>query len=69
VEPLASRPAAYLRQAGRSAVPMAVTRLADGSWRASVIVAGGAPGPAVVSLVGRDTAGGTNRTTLTVSVR
>jgi len=69
VEPLTSRPVAYLRQAGRNAVPMSVTRLPDGSWRASLIVAAGAPGPAVVSIVGRDTAGGTNRTSLAITVR
>jgi hypothetical protein len=48
---------------------MAVVRLADGSWRASVIVAAGAPGPATVSLRGRDTGGGQNRTTLGVTIR
>jgi spore germination protein YaaH/flagellar hook assembly protein FlgD len=68
VEPLAAAPTAYFRQAGRSSVPMTVVRLSDGSWRASVIVAGGAPGRALVALRGRDAAGGQNRTTLSVTV-
>ncbi len=68
VEPLAAAPTALFGQAGRDAVPMAVVRLADGSWRASVVVAGGAPGPASVSLRGRDTKGGRNRTDVTVTI-
>jgi spore germination protein YaaH len=68
VEPLAAAPTATLRQAGLAAVPMTVVRLADGSWRATVTVVAGAPGPAVVTLAGRDTAGGRNRTTLAVTV-
>jgi spore germination protein YaaH/flagellar hook assembly protein FlgD len=68
VEPLAAAPSATFRQAGRSAVRMTVTRLAGGSWRATVTVAAGAPGRAAVTLLGRDTAGGTNRTTLPVTV-
>ncbi|MFH0750971.1 MAG: glycosyl hydrolase family 18 protein [Chloroflexota bacterium] len=68
VEPLAAAPLASFRQAGGSAVRMTVVRLADGSWRATVTVAAGAPGPAVVTLVGRDTAGGRNSTTLAVTV-
>ena len=68
VEPLGAAPSATFRQAGRSAVRMTVVRLADGSWRASVTVATGAPGPAVVTLAGRDSAGGRNSTTLAVKV-
>ncbi len=68
VEPLAAAPLASFRQAGAGAVRMTVVRLADGSWRATVTVAAGAPGPAAVTLVGRDTAGGRNRTTLAVTV-
>ncbi len=68
VEPLAAAPLASFRQAGGSAVRMTVVRLADGSWRATVTVAAGAPGPAVVTLVGRDTAGGRNSTTIAVAV-
>ena len=47
---------------------MTVTRLANGSWKASVVVAEGAPGPATVVLLGRDTAGGRNRTDLAVAI-
>jgi chitinase len=68
VEPLAAAPTAIFRQAGSATVPMAVTRLANGSWTASVVVADGAPGPATVSLLGRDTAGGRNRTNLAVTI-
>ncbi len=68
VEPLASRPSATFRQAGAAPVRMSVTRLADGSWRATAMVADGAPGPATVTLLGRDAAGGTNRTTVGLAV-
>jgi hypothetical protein len=47
---------------------MSVTRLSGGAWRASVIVAAGAPGPATVTLLGRDAGGGRNRATLVVTV-
>jgi flagellar hook assembly protein FlgD len=67
VEPLATVPSATFRQAGGAPVRMAVVRLADGSWRATV--AAGGPGPATVTLLGRDTGDGKNRTTLTVTVR
>jgi hypothetical protein len=68
VEPLAAAPTATFRQAGLGAVPMVVVRLADGSWRATITVAAEAPGPAVVTLAGRDTAGGRNSTTFAVTV-
>jgi spore germination protein YaaH/flagellar hook assembly protein FlgD len=68
VEPLAGAPTATFRQAGRNAVPMKVVRLADGSWRASVAVSSGAPGPAVVSLRARDAGGGLNKATVTVRI-
>jgi hypothetical protein len=48
---------------------MSVTRLADGSWRASVVVPVGAAGRATVSLRGRDTAGGRNRMDLGITIR
>ena len=69
VESLAAAPSATLRQVGRAPVRMPVTRLSDGSWQATVTVAAGAPGPATVTLLGRDGGGGTNRTTLGVTVR
>jgi hypothetical protein len=47
---------------------MIVARLANGAWRATVTIADGAPGPATVTLRGRDTGGGTNRATVTVTV-
>ena len=68
VEPLAAAPTATFRQAGGALVRMSVTRLSGGSWRATVTVAAGAPGPATVTLLGRDSAGGRNSTTLGVTV-
>ncbi|HYN47592.1 MAG TPA: FlgD immunoglobulin-like domain containing protein, partial [Candidatus Nanopelagicales bacterium] len=68
VEPLAAPPTATFRQAGLAPVRMSVTRLSGGSWRATVMVADGAPGPATVTFLGRDTAGGKNRTTIAVTV-
>jgi hypothetical protein len=47
---------------------MPVVRLADGSWRATVTIAAGASGPAAVTLVGRDSAGGRNSATLAVTI-
>ena len=68
VEPLAAPPTAAFRQAGGQAVRMSVTRLSGGRWRASVTVAAGAPGPAIVTLLGRDAGGGRNRSTIVVTV-
>jgi len=68
VEALAATPSATLRQAGGAPVRMSVTRLGGGAWRATATIAAGAPGPATVTLLGRDTAGGKNRTTLPLAV-
>jgi len=68
VEALAAPPTAAFRQAGGEPVRMSVTRLSSGSWRATVTVADGAPGPATVTLLGRDAAGGRNRTTVVITV-
>ena len=68
VEALAAPPTAAFRQAGSERLRMSITRLSGGTWRASITVAAGAPGPATVTLLGRDAAGGRNRTTLAVTV-
>jgi hypothetical protein len=68
-EPLARTPRASFTQSGRAAVAMTVTRLADGSYRATVRVAAGAPGPAKVTMSGVDVAGGRNTTSLVITVR
>ena len=68
-EPLARAPRATFAQQGRAAVAMTVTRLADGTYRATVRVASGAPGPATITISGTDTAGGRNATSLVVTVR
>ncbi len=60
VEPLSTVPVVTFRQAGRSAARMTVVHLADGSWRATIKVATGAPGPATVTIKGRDTGGRLN---------
>jgi flagellar hook assembly protein FlgD len=69
VEPLARAPRATFTQAGRAAAVMTVTRLADGTYRATVRVAAGAPGAARVTISGVDSAGGKNTTVLLVTVR
>lgn len=68
-EPLGGTPRVTLTQAGRSAAAATVTRLADGTWRATVRVAAGALGPAVVTVTARDARGGRNTTKLGVTVR
>jgi len=67
VEPLAAAPSATFRPAGGDPVRMTVMRRADGSWQATVLAAGG-PGPATISLLGRDTGGGRNRMSVEVAV-
>jgi spore germination protein YaaH/flagellar hook assembly protein FlgD len=68
VEPLAANPSAWLWPAGRQPIRMAVTRLADGSWRATLDLPAGVSGPARLSLLGRDTAGGRNRMQLPLTL-
>ncbi len=69
VEPLAAPPTATFRQPGRDPVRMTVARVSASTWRATVTVAEGAPGPATISLLARDTGGGKNRLTLHLAVR
>jgi hypothetical protein len=68
VERLAANPSAWLWPAGREPIRMAVTRLADGSWRATLDLPAGVSGPARLSLLGRDTAGGRNRMLLPLTI-
>jgi hypothetical protein len=68
VEPLGRKPRVTFRQAGRTTVLMTVVRRSDGSWRASVTVAAGAPGAALVTIAARDSLGGRNQSSLTVTV-
>jgi hypothetical protein len=68
VEPLRSRPVVTFRQTGRKAVARTATRLADGSYRVTFLVAKGS-GPASVSIVATDTRRHPNRQTLTLAVR
>jgi hypothetical protein len=67
-EPLRSSPTVSFAQTGRAAVAKAATPLGRGSYRVSFVVAAG-PGPAVVRITGRDTSGGTNTTSVPVTVR
>ncbi len=67
-EALAGAPTATFRQAGRSAVAMTVTRLSGGAWRATAVVASGAPGPATVVLTARDASGRRNTSSLSLAV-
>ncbi len=69
VEPLAALPTATFRQAGIAPVAMTVAKLADGSFRASAMVAAGVPGPATIVLAGRDTGRHANSSTLALTVQ
>jgi spore germination protein YaaH/flagellar hook assembly protein FlgD len=67
-EPLRSSPAVSFGQTGRAAVTKATASLGGGRYRVSFVIAPGA-GPAVIRITGRDTSGGTNTTSATVTVQ
>jgi flagellar hook assembly protein FlgD len=69
MEPLASLPTATLRQAGLAPVAMKVSKLADGSFSATVTIAADGPGPATIVLTGRDTGRHANSSTLGLTVQ
>jgi hypothetical protein len=68
VEPLAARPVVTFDQTGLAAVTKTATQVSTGLYRVSFTVAAGGSGPATVAIRARDSAGGTNRTSLTLSV-
>jgi spore germination protein YaaH len=68
VEPLATRPVVTFTQPGHAAVAKSATLLSAGLFRVSFTVAAGGTGAASVSIRARDSAGGTNRAGLTVTI-
>jgi spore germination protein YaaH/flagellar hook assembly protein FlgD len=68
VEPLASRPVVTFDQAGLAPVARTATLISTGLYRVSFTVGAGGSGMAAIGIRARDTAGGTNRTSLTVLV-
>ena len=68
VEPLATRPVVTFTQPGHSAVAKTATVLSTGLFRVSFTVAAGGTGSALVYIRARDSAGGTNRAGLTVTI-
>ena len=68
IEPLSTRPVVTFRQPGRDPVKVAATRLADGTWKAAFTVAAGSTGTGSVKVSAKDTAGGTNATTIAITV-
>jgi len=67
-EPLRAAPLVAFGQRGKAAVVKTAVRLSDGRYRVAFLVAAGGSGPAVVRILGRDTAGGTNTTSVPVTV-
>jgi hypothetical protein len=68
VEPLATRPVVTFAQPGHAAVAKSATLLSTGLFRVSFVVAAGGTGTASVSIRARDSAGGTNRASFTVTI-
>jgi spore germination protein YaaH/flagellar hook assembly protein FlgD len=68
VEPLSMRPVVTFSQPGHSAVAKTATLDANGAFRVSFVVAAGGTGTATLAIRARDSAGGTNRASLAVSV-
>ncbi len=68
-EPLRSTPGATIQVAGGTAIPLAVVRRSDGSWRGTVKLPPAWRGPATVTLTGRDTGGRANTSTRPVTIR
>jgi len=69
VEPLKRDPTVTLTQSGRKARTGTVTALGGGRYRVTFTIAAGGKGRATIAVTGRDTAGGVNRASATVTVR
>ena len=69
VEPLAGTPTVTLTQAGKKPKAGTVTALGGGRFRVSFKIASRGAGRATVAVTARDSGGGTNRASLTVTVR
>jgi len=69
VEALSTAPRVTFDQTNLATVTKTATALGGGQYRVTFGVASNGAGAATVSIVGRDTAGGTNRSSYTVAVR
>jgi spore germination protein YaaH/flagellar hook assembly protein FlgD len=69
VEPLRAAPVMTFTQPGRTAVKRTAVSLGSGRYRVSFTVASGAAGIATIRIAGRDTAGGLNVSTRSVTIR
>ncbi len=69
VEPLAGKPTVTLTQAGKKAKAGTIVALGGGGFRVSFKIAAHGAGRATVAVTARDSGGGTNRASLTVTVR
>ena len=68
-ESLRSAPTVAFAQPGRTAVTRTAVALGSGRYRVSFTVAAGAAGTATIRIAGRDTAGGTNTSSRSVTIR
>ena len=68
-EALRAAPIVTLIQPGRAAVTRTAISLGSGRYRVSFVVAAGAAGAATIRIAGRDTAGGLNTSTRSVTIR
>jgi hypothetical protein len=68
-EPLRSAPTISFTQPGRTRVARTAVALGSGRYRATFTVATGAPGIGTIRISGRDTAGGTNTSSRSVTIR
>lgn len=69
VESLKASPTVSFTQPGRTAVTRTATALGSGRYRVSFTVATGAAGTGLFRIAGRDTAGGLNGTSRTLTIR
>ena len=67
-EALKASPSVSFTQHGKTAVTKTAVRLSDGRYRVTFTVAAGGSGAAIVKITGRDTSGGTNVTTVPLTV-
>ncbi|MEO5940883.1 MAG: FlgD immunoglobulin-like domain containing protein, partial [Candidatus Limnocylindrales bacterium] len=68
-EGLRAAPSVTFTQPGRSAVTRTATSLGSGRYRVSFVIASGSSGPATLRMSGRDSAGGLNTSSGSVTIR
>ena len=69
VEPMRSSPYVTFTQPGRAAIRTVAASLGSGRYRVTFVVGSGPAGSATIAIAGRDTSGGVNTTTRTVTIR